>query len=104
MTAATTSPIETARKRLAAARVIERNQRLGRYHGRNSVSTERTLRAHYDAADVALRGLSRGVVADVWTEHALATRVAMGRENGQQRPELRARLAAVRESLKGATS
>lgn len=92
--------VRQARNHLAAARTIERNQRLRRYNGRNAGLTESALSHHYGAAAIAESALPRELRGLLWAEHDLAERLSVARDCGQNRPELRKRLAATRRELK----
>jgi hypothetical protein len=99
--------IGRARRADAAAYVIERNLRLGRYQGRNSRSTEATLDMHRQRFDAEV-GVIVGEFGDdgrlvgglLTTERDLRRRVGEARDAGERRPELAARLARVRTNLR----
>lgn len=89
-----------ARKALAKVRTIRRNQRLGRYQGRNSASTESLVARELAKAHRATEQLPRQLGSAIWNEHGLATRISLGQDNGQRRPELRERLTAARRVIR----
>ena len=90
----------TARKHLARIRDIERNIRLRRYNGRNSTATHTTLTLHYGKVAALEHGLPKELRGLIWAEHDLAARVSLNRDAGQDRPELRKRLADIRRDIK----
>jgi hypothetical protein len=98
--------IASARAAAASARTIDRNRRLGRYQGRNSAATDEwyhrlVAQMHSDQADlVALGGDARLAAGWIKAEDDLARRVSEARDQGQPRPELRARLTGARRTLR----
>lgn len=94
------TPAARARSYFAKARTVKRNQRLGRYQGRNSASTDRELRATLKAARRCQLACDRRVQGLLQAENDLAERVSINRDAGQDRPELRARLNRVRAELR----
>lgn len=104
--AAAPALIETVRTSDAKLAGIERNIRLGRYQGRNSRATEAVATTAERRIDTAIRRLldagEREVVGLLTAEMDLRRRISRSRDEGTDRPELRARLAQVRRSLKAA--
>lgn len=96
--------VQKIRKALSTARGIERNWRLGLYDGRNSSAT--TARHERLTADTqaAMAKLPRELRGALHSEHGLASRISENRDMGQDRPELRARIAADRRRIKELTS
>jgi hypothetical protein len=85
-----------ARKEFAAARTKSRNLRLKRYEGRNNGGdTTRNM----ELAGKFAREAGRTLEGLLWAEHRLAERVSEARDNGVDRPELRARLAGYRREI-----
>lgn len=89
--------VAQVRKHFAAVRTMNRNVRLGRYDGRNNGGD---TRYRLDAAEQMARTLPRELHGLVWAEHRLAERISENRDAGQERPELRARLAADRRRIR----
>lgn len=98
MSASDHRQVSKARASLAALRKLDRTRRVGYQTGRNDAATVR-YRAALLAAGTApeLGGEARGAL---WSEHVLAERVSRARDAGQDRPELRARLAVDRRSVR----
>jgi hypothetical protein len=96
----TTAAATTARHLLSQVRVIERNYRLRRYNGRNAHSTELERSSREQRAWTIIRDLPRELGGQLTEEHRLATRIAENREQGVQRPELDARLTAIRRAIR----
>lgn len=94
----TTETIQKIRKHLATSRAMQRNLRLRLYQGRNDGGSGWSW--HEERAEELMRELSRDLAARLRSEHGLALRVSEGRDNGQERPELRARLAADRRRIR----
>lgn len=100
---ATTSPAATVaqiRAEFAKVRTMKRNLRLGMYEGRNNGGNYDYA---LDRAEKAARDLPRALEGALWAEHRLALRISENRDAGQDRPELRARLAATRKSIRDMT-
>lgn len=98
--------VERARKADATLRAMERNVRLARYQGRNGRSTGEqmdALQARRDDAVTSLVAMGERRLAGALTaEFGLARRMSEARDAGQDRPELRGRLAAARRDLRAA--
>jgi hypothetical protein len=98
MTTSTSTTVQAIRKHQAAARTMRRNLRLRLYEGRNSGGSA----AEYHEAKAAelMAELPRALQGALTSEHGLALRVSEARDLGQERPELRARLATERRRIK----
>jgi hypothetical protein len=94
--------VKKVREHLSTARTMRRNLRLGLYQGRNGGGEG--FRWHERQAEELMDDLPRDLQGHLRSEHKLAVRVSEGRDNGQQRPELRARLAAARRRIRDLTN
>jgi len=92
--------IAAARKEFAAARTKHRNLRLGRYEGRNNGgdSTYNITRA-----TALARECGRELEGLLWAEHRDSERISENRDAGQDRPELRAKVAGYRARIRALT-
>jgi hypothetical protein len=94
----TTAATKRIRKHLAASRAMQRNLRLRLYQGRNGGGEGYAY--HEAKAEELMAELPRQLQGELRMEHSLALRISEARDSGQQRPELRARLAAHRRTIK----
>jgi hypothetical protein len=84
----------------ASIRAMARNLRLGLYQGRNGGGDSSYLERQRDDL---MTDLPRDLQGHLTAEHDLALRVSEGRDNGQDRPELRARLTDHRRAIRDLT-
>ena len=98
----------TAAEAVRAGRKAAGELRVPRLMGRNHRATERLLDVRRRELQEAYRALlalgRRDLAAALREEHNLTQRVAKARHLGQDRPELRARLAAARATLRDAAA
>lgn len=102
--------VQAARRHLQVARTMSRNLRLGHYQGRNggggAVSgheqdAETLLRVILDTPGATKAGSwQRALYGAVWSDHDLSVRLSENRDNGMERPELRARQTRRRRELR----
>lgn len=92
--------IAAARKEFATARAMARHLRLGHYQGRNNGGD---FSRNIATADALTRAMPKNLAGLLWAEHRLALRISENRDMGNDRPELRARLAGYRREIRSLT-
>lgn len=93
------STVTKVRKLQSSIRTMNRNVRLRRYQGRNSGGDTTYLQGQ---VDTLLPTLSRQLQGLLTHEHKLAERISENRDQGMDRPELRARMTGLRREIKAA--